>query len=145
MDKLIHTALNSMHSARLKQATRAKFQRGGLQQRRSRKKRTKRRTSLAGTIGLHHPQSIEDMQDEHLVARPTDLRGYLVCLETARSFCRDLGLIPIFHFTNVDIAPLILSQGLMLSTQGQGDGGIYFSTLSPASYGLGSAEYQDNL
>ena len=32
-----------------------------------------------------------------------------------------------------------------MSTQGQGDGGVYFSTLSPFSYGLGSAEYEGNL
>mmetsp|Transcript_33577 Transcript_33577/g.39454 ORF Transcript_33577/g.39454 Transcript_33577/m.39454 type:complete len:411 (+) Transcript_33577:2-1234(+) len=32
-----------------------------------------------------------------------------------------------------------------MSTQGQGDGGVYFSTLGPCSYGLGTYEYEENL
>ena len=32
-----------------------------------------------------------------------------------------------------------------MSTQGQGDGGVYFSTRGPASYGLGSHLYEDNI
>lgn len=32
-----------------------------------------------------------------------------------------------------------------MSVQGQGDGGVYFSTLGPASYGLGEALYEQNL
>ena len=35
--------------------------------------------------------------------------------------------------------------GFRMSTQGQGDGGVYFSALSPASYHMGSATYEDNL
>ena len=58
------------------------------------------------------------------------------------SCCRPLS------YTSLSLAPLILSGGLRMSTQGQGDGGVYFSTLSPVSYGLGSqttAEYEENL
>ena len=29
--------------------------------------------------------------------------------------------------------------------KGQGDGGVYFSTLSPASYGLGAQDYEENI
>jgi hypothetical protein len=32
-----------------------------------------------------------------------------------------------------------------MSTQGQGDGGVYFSTLGPASYDLGSEDYEKNI
>jgi hypothetical protein len=32
-----------------------------------------------------------------------------------------------------------------MSTQGQGDGGVYVSTQGPASYDLGSDEYEDNI
>jgi len=32
-----------------------------------------------------------------------------------------------------------------MSTQGQGDGGCYFSTIGPCSYGLGKAKYEDNI
>lgn len=30
-----------------------------------------------------------------------------------------------------------------MSTQGQGDGGVYFSTKSPVSYGLGKSTYEE--
>ena len=53
--------------------------------------------------------------------------------------------MPVFHYTSPALAPLILSTGLRMSTQGQGDGGVYFSTLSPASYGLGTPDYEENL
>jgi hypothetical protein len=32
-----------------------------------------------------------------------------------------------------------------MSTQGQGDGGVYVSTLGPASYGLGTDDYEVNI
>jgi hypothetical protein len=48
------------------------------------------------------------------------------------------------------VAPLILAGGLRMSRQGQGDGGVYFSTLGPCSYGLGRSEeateaYEDSI
>eukprot|EP00615_Pteridomonas_danica_P004176 CAMPEP_0114340100 /NCGR_PEP_ID=MMETSP0101-20121206/8156_1 /TAXON_ID=38822 ORGANISM="Pteridomonas danica, Strain PT" /NCGR_SAMPLE_ID=MMETSP0101 /ASSEMBLY_ACC=CAM_ASM_000211 /LENGTH=825 /DNA_ID=CAMNT_0001473259 /DNA_START=811 /DNA_END=3285 /DNA_ORIENTATION=+ len=43
----------------------------------------------------------------------------------------------LYHYTNPKIADLILESGLRMSTQGQGDGGVYFSLLGPASYGFG--------
>ena len=32
-----------------------------------------------------------------------------------------------------------------MSIQGQGDGGVYFSTLGPASYKLGDPLYENNV
>jgi hypothetical protein len=32
-----------------------------------------------------------------------------------------------------------------MSTQGQGDGGVYFSTLGPAAYALGTDAYEENI
>ena len=43
------------------------------------------------------------------------------------------------------IAPFIIKGGLRMSTQGQGDGGVYFSTLGPSSYELGSEKYEENI
>ena len=43
-----------------------------------------------------------------------------------------------FHYTQPSVVPMILQGGLKMSSQGLGDGGVYFSTLSPCSYGLGS-------
>jgi len=42
-------------------------------------------------------------------------------------------------------APFILGGGFRMSAQGQGDGGVYFSTLGPSSYNLGSRDYEDNI
>jgi hypothetical protein len=60
--------------------------------------------------------------------------------EAARS-----NLIPLYHYTSPTVAPMIMRGGLRMSTQGQGDGGVYVSTQGPASYGLGSPEYEVNI
>jgi hypothetical protein len=62
-----------------------------------------------------------------------------------RKVCEQHNLIPLYHYTDPKFAPLILRSGLRMSTQGQGDGGVYVSTLGPASYGLGSADYEVNI
>jgi hypothetical protein len=51
-------------------------------------------------------------------------------------------LVPLYHYTNPFVANLILQSGLRMSTQGQGDGGVYVSTQGPASYGFGTTEYE---
>jgi hypothetical protein len=43
------------------------------------------------------------------------------------------------------ILPLILQGGMRMSTQGQGDGGVYFSLRSPLSYNLGNDDYEVNI
>jgi hypothetical protein len=62
-----------------------------------------------------------------------------------RKVCEHHNLIPLYHYTDPKFAPLILRSGLRMSTQGQGDGGVYVSTQGPASYGLGSADYEVNI
>jgi hypothetical protein len=70
---------------------------------------------------------------------------YLESMRAIRQRAQAEGLVPLFHYTNPAIASLILSSGLRMSTQGQGDGGVYFSTLSPVSYGLGKCTYEHNI
>jgi hypothetical protein len=67
---------------------------------------------------------------------------YLETLNSIREFCLKNGLVPLYHYTAPSVAGLILKSGLRMSTQGQGDGGVYVSTLGPASYGLGSRDYE---
>jgi hypothetical protein len=43
----------------------------------------------------------------------------------------------LYHYTNPQFGKSILRTGLRMSTQGQGDGGVYFSLKGPASYGYG--------
>jgi hypothetical protein len=55
------------------------------------------------------------------------------------------GLVPLYHYTSPAVAEMIMKGGLRMSSQGQGDGGVYVSTQGPASYGLGSDEYEVNI
>ena len=66
-------------------------------------------------------------------------------MEVSRAAIEERGFVPVFHYTSPALAPLILSTGLRMTTKGQGDGGVYFSTLGPASYDLGSPEYEENI
>mmetsp|Transcript_44214 Transcript_44214/g.56632 ORF Transcript_44214/g.56632 Transcript_44214/m.56632 type:complete len:376 (+) Transcript_44214:2-1129(+) len=70
------------------------------------------------------------------------LKQYLNRMDKIRHYCNHKKLVPLYHYTSLGIAPLILKNGLKMSTQGQGDGGVYFSTLGPASYGIG--DYSNN-
>ena len=54
-------------------------------------------------------------------------------------------MVPLFHYTATSVVDLIIKNGLRMSTQGQGDGGVYFSTLGPASYKIGTRNYEDNI
>ena len=87
----------------------------------------------------------EKQDTEVHMVRALDCKSYLSAINVARDACKELDFVPIFHYTQVSLASLILSGGLRMSTQGQGDGGVYFSTLSPASYGLGAQDYEENI
>jgi hypothetical protein len=62
-----------------------------------------------------------------------------------RAVCKASGLELVYHFTKPALLPLILKTGFRMSTQGQGDGGVYFSTLGPAAYALGTDSYEENI
>ena len=81
------------------------------------------------------------------ISVPQTATDYLKQMETIRSRCEELGqgCVPLFHYTSVGVSDYILGWGFRMSTQGQGDGGVYFSALSPASYHMGSVTYEDNL
>jgi hypothetical protein len=93
--------------------------------------------------------SVEQLSEVHdaevHMVRALDCHSYLRAIDIAREACKEHDLVPIFHYTLPSLGPLILSNGFRMSTQGQGDGGVYFSTLSPASYELGSEAYEDNI
>jgi len=77
--------------------------------------------------------------------RPTDIKDYANKMRTVRHACQNVGLVPLYHYTTSDVVDSILSLGLRMSTSGQGDGGVYFSTKGPASYGIGTKEYETNM
>jgi hypothetical protein len=66
-------------------------------------------------------------------------------MEEIRNQCAEEGTVPLYHYTSESVAPFIFEGGFRMSTQGQGDGGVYFSTLGPSSYELGSPEYEENI
>jgi hypothetical protein len=62
-----------------------------------------------------------------------------------RQVCTDNGWALVYHYTQPMFGKMIAKTGFRMSTQGQGDGGVYFSTKGPASYGLGTPEYETNI
>ena len=70
---------------------------------------------------------------------------FVESMKRIRQTCSDNGWVPLYHYTSPAVGNLIRNGGFRMSTQGQGDGGVYFSTLGPASYNLGSVLYEDNI
>jgi hypothetical protein len=79
------------------------------------------------------------------IIKVNSVLDYLEGMRNARRKAASKGLVPLYHYTQACVIPLIRQQGLRMSTQGQGDGGVYFSTKGPASYKLGSSKYEFNI
>ena len=79
------------------------------------------------------------------VWQPATCAEYLAAMAAVRQVCDEEGAVPLYHYTSPESARFIVSSGLRMSTQGQGDGGVYFSTLGPASYDLGTSKYEENI
>jgi hypothetical protein len=79
------------------------------------------------------------------VYQPKTCREYTDIMECVRQECESEGTVPLYHYTIMAVADLIMHGGFRMSTQGQGDGGMYFSTLGPSSYELGSPKYEENI
>jgi hypothetical protein len=76
---------------------------------------------------------------------PSSADMYVGEMNTIRRVCDANGWLPLYHYTQPSLGKLILKSGFRMSTQGQGDGGVYFSTLGPASYHLGEEDYEKNI
>ena len=79
------------------------------------------------------------------VWQPATCAEYVAAMAAVRQVCDEEGAVPLYHYTSPESARFIVSSGLRMSTQGQGDGGVYFSTLGPASYDLGTSKYEENI
>jgi hypothetical protein len=90
---------------------------------------------------------IEDemMPGTHVVTTVTSIKMLTKSMRQIRFDAKEVGLIPLYHYTSPSVAPLILNSGLRMSTQGQGDGGVYVTTQGPASYGIGTPNYETNI
>ena len=54
----------------------------------------------------------------------------------------DRDSVLLYHYTNPRLIKMILKTGLRMSTQGQGDGGLYFSILGLGSYKWGTTDFE---
>lgn len=73
------------------------------------------------------------------------LEQYLHRMKEVREEAKQANLVPLYHYTSPSVLRLIIKHGLRMSGQGQGDGGVYFSTKGPCSYALGTPEYEANI
>jgi hypothetical protein len=88
---------------------------------------------------LHNRKRIVD------VITPKTCSEYLDSMNRIRNIGKANGWAVLYHYTQPMFGSLISKTGFRMSTQGQGDGGVYFSTKSPASYGLGTEDYEKNI
>jgi hypothetical protein len=91
--------------------------------------------SAFGVMELANPfrqkavyKSDDPLQLLQEVSTPRSVDDFLGAMETIRSKCDEMGWVPLYHYTVPAVAPFILEGGFRMSTQGQGDGGVYFST-----------------
>lgn len=54
-------------------------------------------------------------------------------------------LVPLYHYTSPEVVPYLFEGGLRMSRHGLSQGGVHFSTMGPASYGLGTVLYEENM
>ena len=62
-----------------------------------------------------------------------------------RAECERRGLFPVYHYSSPFLAPFITNCGFRLSVDSDANAGISFSTKGPASFGLGTHDYEKNL
>jgi hypothetical protein len=111
------------------------------------------RESLEHKSSLRNMRSNFEMEEnptqQHVapthVHKIVSTKQYIDDMSDIRHNAKKAGLIPLYHYTSPSVAPLILKGGLRMSTQGQGDGGVYVSTQGPMSYGLGTDEYETTI
>eukprot|EP00615_Pteridomonas_danica_P012257 CAMPEP_0114369408 /NCGR_PEP_ID=MMETSP0101-20121206/31646_1 /TAXON_ID=38822 ORGANISM="Pteridomonas danica, Strain PT" /NCGR_SAMPLE_ID=MMETSP0101 /ASSEMBLY_ACC=CAM_ASM_000211 /LENGTH=583 /DNA_ID=CAMNT_0001520239 /DNA_START=2429 /DNA_END=4180 /DNA_ORIENTATION=- len=99
------------------------------------------------SISLKSSSSMHLMRPKkkHQLILPSNCRDFVDSMAQIRQVCASNGWAPVYHFTQTCFAPLIMKTGIRMSIQGQGDGGVYFSTKGPASYGLGTPDYEINI
>jgi len=70
---------------------------------------------------------------------------YLGRMAEVRDECEKRGLVPVYYYTLPVAANMIAHSGFRYLSATSKDGGINFTTLSPASYDVGTFEYEANL
>jgi len=92
---------------------------------------------------IHHHHHHE--QQSNQINKVNYVEDFLEKMIPMRAQANKHNLIPLYHYTSPSLLNLIKKTGLRMSSQGQGDGGVYFSTRGPLSYDLGKPEYETNI
>eukprot|EP00615_Pteridomonas_danica_P010327 CAMPEP_0114337352 /NCGR_PEP_ID=MMETSP0101-20121206/6308_1 /TAXON_ID=38822 ORGANISM="Pteridomonas danica, Strain PT" /NCGR_SAMPLE_ID=MMETSP0101 /ASSEMBLY_ACC=CAM_ASM_000211 /LENGTH=623 /DNA_ID=CAMNT_0001469563 /DNA_START=199 /DNA_END=2070 /DNA_ORIENTATION=+ len=79
------------------------------------------------------------------ILKPETIEQYVNAMKRIRKICEDNKWVILYHYTQSAFGSMIAKTGFRMSTQGQGDGGVYFSTKGPTSYDWGSDKYEKNL
>jgi hypothetical protein len=99
-------------------------------------------------------ESMEDANNESLppsnpVSFPlkfTVISDFLASMIEIHKYCKELNLIPIYHYTDVHSAELIAKAGMKMNHKTDiGNAGVHFTVLGPISYNLGSLNYETNI
>jgi len=113
------------------------------------KGRLRRNSSISAKMedvdhGFERMEFMKDVPMKHTVeiVNLDDISTWGKAMERIREEARLSDLIPLYHYTSSFVVPMVLRGGLRMSSQGQGDGGVYLSTLGPASYGIGTEDYE---
>jgi hypothetical protein len=75
------------------------------------------------------------------------MEDYVAAMTEIRKEANHYGLIPVYHYTSIDCALLILKTGFRYSCSdhNSNSGGIHFTTLGPCSYGVHTKQYETNI
>jgi hypothetical protein len=84
-------------------------------------------------LWIDHMNDVRNVRLE----RPKTTLELVECMREARAYASDAGLVPLFHYTSADVAPMVLRSGLRMNSIRKDEGGVFFSMFSPASYGIG--------
>lgn len=65
---------------------------------------------------------------------PTTYREFCEEMSKGRNICTEHGLVPLYHYTDVELGERILESGLRMSKQDNFEDGVYLSLVGPASF-----------
>jgi hypothetical protein len=95
---------------------------------------------------MHHMSfEMNNNENKYKSLKVYKCSDYLSAMFDIRKKCEERGLVPLYHYTTSNVEKFILKEGFRMATSHGNDGGVYFSTLGPASNGIGTYVYEKNV
>eukprot|EP00615_Pteridomonas_danica_P014873 CAMPEP_0114398952 /NCGR_PEP_ID=MMETSP0102-20121206/15255_1 /TAXON_ID=38822 ORGANISM="Pteridomonas danica, Strain PT" /NCGR_SAMPLE_ID=MMETSP0102 /ASSEMBLY_ACC=CAM_ASM_000212 /LENGTH=477 /DNA_ID=CAMNT_0001560531 /DNA_START=460 /DNA_END=1893 /DNA_ORIENTATION=+ len=130
-----------------------------LQENPEKKAETSQKEELFGLLLQQDDPMTPISQSERLseIYHIDSIKSYIKEMNAVRSYAKEFNLMPLYHYTTLPAALLIMKNGLRMSSGelsstsslnhhiNNGEGGVFLTTQSPASYGLGTKNYEVNL